>query len=92
MPTVKLPVQIMLPVMFFSPAFQFVKTLPGITVVSGAFLMFLKDKEFGDDGLMVFADCAVHPNPTDKELAEIAVATARTTQEQLQELNPGLPC
>jgi phosphate acetyltransferase len=62
------------------PAFQFVKTLPGITVVSGAFLMFMKDKEFGDDGLMIFADCAVHPNPTDKELAEIAVATALTTR------------
>lgn len=62
------------------PAFQFVKTLPGITVVSGAFLMFMKDKEFGDDGLMIFADCAVHPNPTDKELAEIAVATAKTTR------------
>ena len=62
------------------PAFQFVKTLPGITVVSGAFLMFMKDKEFGDDGLMIFADCAVHPNPTDKELAEIAVATANTTR------------
>ncbi|MBP1670189.1 MAG: phosphate acetyltransferase [Bacteroidetes bacterium] len=62
------------------PAFQFVKTLPGITVVSGAFLMFMKDKEFGDDGLMIFADCAVHPNPTDKELAEIAIATAKTTR------------
>ncbi|MBN1791883.1 MAG: phosphate acetyltransferase [Bacteroidales bacterium] len=62
------------------PAFQYVKTLPGITVVSGAFLMFLKDKEFGENGLMVFADCAVHPNPTDKELAEIAVATAKTTR------------
>jgi phosphate acetyltransferase len=62
------------------PAFQFVKTLPGITVVSGAFLMFMKDKEFGDDGLMIFADCAVHPNPTDKELAEIAIATAQTTR------------
>jgi phosphate acetyltransferase len=62
------------------PAFQYIKTLPGISVVSGAFLMFLKDKEYGDNGLMVFADCAVHPNPTDKELAEIAVATARTTK------------
>ncbi len=61
-------------------AFQFVKTLPGISVVSGAFLMFLKDKEFGENGLMIFADCAVHPNPTDKELAEIAVATAKTTK------------
>jgi phosphate acetyltransferase len=62
------------------PAFQFIKTLPGISVVSGAFLMFLKDKEFGNDGLMVFADCAVHPNPTAQELAEIAVSTGKTTR------------
>ncbi|MFP4060795.1 MAG: phosphate acetyltransferase [Bacteroidota bacterium] len=62
------------------PAFQFVKTLPGISVVSGAFIMILKDKEFGENGIMVFADCAVHPNPTDTELAEIAVATGKTTR------------
>jgi phosphate acetyltransferase len=62
------------------PAFQFVKTMPGISVVSGAFLMFLKDRQFGEDGLMVFADCAVHPNPTAQELAEIAVATGKTTR------------
>jgi phosphate acetyltransferase len=62
------------------PAFQFVKTAPGISVVSGAFIMILKDKEFGSEGIIVFADGAVHPDPTDKELAEIAVATARTTR------------
>jgi len=61
------------------PAFQYVKTLPGISVVSGAFLMIMPDKKWGDNGLMVFADCAVHPDPTDRELAEIAVCTAQTT-------------
>ncbi|MDO5571901.1 MAG: phosphate acetyltransferase [Bacteroidales bacterium] len=62
------------------PAFQIVKTAPGISVVSGAFLMFLPNKAYGNDGVMVFADCAVLPNPNAQELAQIAVSTARTTR------------
>ncbi|MFO7790313.1 MAG: phosphate acetyltransferase [Bacteroidota bacterium] len=69
------------------PAFQIVKTKPGISVVSGAFFMILNDKQFGDDGLIVFADCAVHPNPTAEELAEIAVCTAETA-EAIGDMDP----
>ena len=62
------------------PALQIVKTLPGISVVSGAFLMFVPDKQYGVDGLLIFADCAVMPNPSAQELAQIAVSTAGTAR------------
>ena len=62
------------------PAFQIIKTLPGVSAVSGAFIMILKDKTFGDDGVLVFADCAVNPDPSTKELAEIAVESAKTAK------------
>jgi phosphate acetyltransferase len=62
------------------PAFHYVKTAPGISVVSGAFIMILPDKSFGEDGVLIYADGAVHPNPTDRELAEIAIATAHTAR------------
>jgi phosphate acetyltransferase len=62
------------------PAFHYVKTAPGISVVSGAFIMILPDKSFGEDGVLIYADGAVHPDPTDKQLAEIAIATSFTAR------------
>lgn len=62
------------------PALQIIKTAPGISCVSGAFLMFTKTPQYGENGLFVFADCAVMPNPNADELASIAVATAQTAK------------
>jgi phosphate acetyltransferase len=62
------------------PAFQIVKTAANSSVVSGAFIMIVENHTYGDDGIMVFADCAVNPNPNAKQLAEIAVATAQTAK------------
>jgi len=62
------------------PALQFVKTLPGVSVVSGVFFMLFKDKTIGDNGILVFADCAVMPDPDEKQLAEIAITTAKTAK------------
>lgn len=60
------------------PALQIIKTSPGIRVVSGAFLMFTRSKRYGDNGVLLFADCAVMPNPNANELAQIAVSSAQT--------------
>lgn len=63
-------------------AFQVIKTMPGISVVSGAFVMVLpEDSPFGTNGLLIFADCAVVPDPTAAELAQIAVSSAKTARD-----------
>ena len=69
-------------------AFQVIKTRPGIKVVSGAFLMLLPENSpYGENGVMVFADCAVVPDPTAEELAQIAVCAAETARN-LADINP----
>lgn len=57
------------------PALQFIKTKPGVNIVSSIFFMCLEDR------ISVFGDCAINPNPNAEQLAEIAISSAQTTKE-----------
>ena len=62
------------------PALQIIKTVPGITCVSGAMLLLTKAPEYGEHGTIVMGDVAVTPMPDANQLAQIAVCTAQTAK------------
>lgn len=63
------------------PALQIIKTAPGMKLVSSSFLMECPNRDIGEDGLLVYADCVVNPCPNAEELANIAIATAETARK-----------
>ena len=66
------------------PGLQIIKTAPGVSTVSSFFIMLVPGSKYGEDGLLLFSDCAVNPNPNEDQLAAIAIATAETAKNLCQ--------
>lgn len=60
------------------PALQIIKTSPNTSLVSSFMLMQVPNCEYGENGIFVFADCGLNQNPTSKELADIAIESAKS--------------
>lgn len=64
-------------------AFQIVQTAPGIKNASSAYIMCLPKPKYGEKGVLLFADCAITPDPSPEILADIAQASAQTARDLL---------
>lgn len=63
------------------PLIQLVKPLPGVEVISSCMLVEVTNQKHGDDGVMLFADCAVIPDPSVDQLAMIAIQTGKICRQ-----------
>lgn len=66
------------------PALQILKTAPNTKLVSAFFVMVVPNCEYGEDGVFVFGDCGLNPNPTAEELSEIAISSAESFNKLVQ--------
>ena len=63
------------------PVLQIIKGAEGVKTVSAFFIMVLKDKEFGEDGKLIFADCGMNENPNAEQLSDIAISSVQSFKE-----------
>lgn len=67
------------------PALQILKTAPGTKLVSAFFIIDLPDKQYGENGIFVFADCGLNEYPDAEALSEIAISSAKSFKELVGE-------
>ena len=67
------------------PALQILKTAPNTKLVSAFFVMVVPNCEYGKDGVFVFGDCGLNENPNEEQLAEIAISSAKSYKQLVQD-------